>query len=169
MVLQTDDGFGIQADAFQRDLYLLTALILADEPMLQLGSWAAGLPEHCSAEVGRLLILTAVAARQMMDVQGGIFGEEYCGEYCADVQRSGWRRLRFRRACNAIIHGLQITPEASSPFEPPSEQASGEAAPADIPLRLIRIRGRDYGRNTQTRLDGIRYARCCAALMTASR
>lgn len=153
-MLPSNEESSVHIEAFARDLYLLSALILSRESMAQLDLWSQHGSGSFSAEAGRLLILTAVAARQMMDALGGGTGDVVCGQYCADLSRgSRWRQLRFRRACNSIIHSLGIE------GEPPS---------AELPeglSHLIRVRGRDYGRGTEARLDGLRYIRCGLSLL----
>ena len=106
---------------FQRDIYLLAALLLADEKMKKYEETAdvaahdfeyeeiADVATHYfESEVNRLLISVAVFARQLLEIKPEM-QKEICGTYQKKSQSES-NDLRFHQACSKIIHAREIRP-----------------------------------------------------------
>ena len=89
---------------------------------------------------------------------------DLCGQFCKDFPNTGYEGLTFRRACNAIIHAVEILS-----YDPDDEESTKEGAwKADYYKGTIIIRGKQgTGRrqkSTRALLNCEKFAEYCIFL-----
>ena len=138
----------INVSSYLRDLYQLIVLLLADEKVAADTRFRELSETNHDTEVNRLLIWIATATRQFLDLKRRSIGDAPCGRYWdifpAPDGDAGATPLRFRQACNIVIHAVEIIP-----YDP--------------------IRGRRRGRSrlaNRAMLDFDRFAKHCILLST---
>ena len=145
----------INVSSYLRDLYQLIALLLADEKVARNRHFKELSEVNHDTDVNRLLIWIATATRQFLDLVHPSIGDAQCGRYWdsyAGVDSSADATfLRFRQACNIIIHAVEIIPY---------DQDCGYHR-GTITIRGSRRRGK--GRN-RARLDFDTFATHCIQL-----
>ena len=115
-------------------------------------------------EVNRLLIWIAIATRQLLDIKTHSIGVQVCGQFCRDFPNTGYESLTFRKACNAIIHAVEILS-----YDPDDEESTKEGTwKADYYKGTIIIRGKQgTGRkqkSTRALLNCEKFAEYCIFL-----
>ena len=161
MAVSGDEGL-INVASYLRDLYQLISLLHADEKTAAVAEFRELSEVNHETEVNRLLIWIATASRQFLDMNerpgGNRFNDAICGRYwdayTGDPERDDVRNLRFRQACNIIIHAVEITS-----YDPNFEYHRG----------LITVRGRPRRRSgllqaNRAMLDFDRFAKHCIRL-----
>ena len=148
---------------FRRDVYFLSALLLADKKIAEIDRIKDAANAHFDNEVNRLLVLISVSARQLIDIAEksapipGKIGNSPCGKYWEKFPESASVPLYFRKSCNAIIHAEDITPY--------SAKKSGDPGRA-VYKGKIAIRGvmKNNNNNTRAELNGEEFVKCCIML-----
>ena len=148
----------INVSSYLRDLYQLIVLLLADEKVAADTRFRELSETNHDTEVNRLLIWIATATRQFLDLKRRSIGDAPCGRYWdifpAPDGDAGATPLRFRQACNIVIHAVEIIP-----YDPDFGYHRG----------TITIRGRRRGRSrlaNRAMLDFDRFAKHCILLST---
>ena len=106
----------VPVPSYLRDLYQLITLLLSDRRVAGIADFRA-LSEVNHAEVNRLLIWIATATRQFLDMDepgidrsmANVACGQYWNTYTGDPDRDNREALRFRQACNIVIHAVEIT------------------------------------------------------------
>lgn len=162
----------INIETFRRDVYLLTALLLADEQIGNIANIKNAANDYYESEVNRLLVLISVSARQFIDRDENIDQKidtecDNCGKYWQDPdKRKDAKRLIFRQACNSIIHAEEIIAYDMVNDSTDSSPKKGFYA-GTITIRGKRNNykcGKRYTSKTRAELDGVEFAKYCIVL-----
>ena len=159
---------------FRRDVYFLSALLLADKKIAGLPEIRDAAEEHFDGEANRLLVLAAVSARRFMDINAeppkiSEIIQSPCGQYWTDYPKSPARPLHFRRACNSIIHADEIAPYGAPEFQAENAAAqtpeSGKSGKPRIPYsdKMV-ILGKYNKARPRTELNCEKFVKCCIIL-----
>ena len=116
-IAENGDTGLINVSSYRRDLYQLISLLHADEKVAGVAEFKELSEVNHETEVNRLLIWIATASRQFLDMdvrpRAHSFNDAICGRYwdayTGDALNDNVRNLRFRQACNIIIHAVEIT------------------------------------------------------------
>ena len=144
----------INVSSYLRDLYQLITLLLADENVARDEHFRRLSEVHHETEVNRLLIWIATATRQFLDLKYRPISDAPCGQYWDIFPGDVVDDLRFRQACNIIIHAVEIIS-----YDPECGYHRG----------TITIRGRRRGSRRQANralLEFDKFAKYCIVLTT---
>ena len=158
MMTDDDQAQIVNLTYFRRDLYLLVALFLSDEKVARNDNYKEISEIVAESEVNHLLIGIAIASRQLLDIRRFSHSDEVCGEiwerFSEDWETTPSQELGFRKACNIIIHAVEILPYDN----PDLGYFTGN----------IVIRGRRQGRPSRinrANLDFQKFGECCIELI----
>ena len=124
---QLDDKPIANIAIYRLDIYRLLSLLWADEKITKNSILRTLSDEHCESEVNRLLILTAVVTRQILDNSKSKYKEietKKCGKFWHSYPVGDSGDLPFRKACNIIIHATDIVVKTSEYYYIQGEESS---------------------------------------------
>ena len=149
----------VPVPSYLRDLYQLITLLLSDRRVAGIADFRALSEVNHEAEVNRLLIWIATATRQFLDMDqrridrsmANVACGQYWNTYTGDPDRDNREALRFRQACNIVIHAVET-------YDPDRGYHRG----------VITIRGRrrrQFGSQAnRAALDFVQFAKHCIRL-----
>ena len=151
----------VPVPSYLRDLYQLITLLLSDRRVAGIADFKALSEVNHEAEVNRLLIWIATATRQFLDMDERSIGKsmanaacgQYWSTYTGDPDKDNRQALRFRQACNIVIHAVEITS-----YDPDLGYHRGV-----ITIRGRRRRQFGYQAN-RAALDFVQFAKHCIRL-----
>ena len=148
----------VNTSYYRRDLYLLIALFLSDEKVARNEKFKEISEIIIESEVNHLLISIAIASRQLLDLRARTVSNEVCGEIWERLDeipgKTRSQDLVFRKACNIIIHAVEILPYD----DPGLGYYTGK----------IIVRGKRQGATHKLNraiLDFQKYSECCIELI----
>lgn len=147
---------------FQRDVYLLLAMMLADEAISEISEFQDIATDNYENEVKRLLVLTAVSARQLMESTKNKTKKKICGKLHThdDSEQTVLSKLIFWKACNSIIHAKDIIP-----YDDIAQNASEEKIPERRCYKgTITVHSQYQGKREVAEINGQDYAKYCIML-----
>ena len=151
------DIFGLR-----RDIYRLIVLLLADEKVVQVETFSDLADDYHEGEVNQLLIWISIASRQLLDIDGSV-SNKICGRFSNQYPHGEWSDLNFRRACNTIIHAVEIIPyDVNYTEEDPPQRVRYNGT---VTIRGRRHRSSKY--NTRAEMDFQQFAECCTLLASS--
>ena len=149
----------VDISGLRHDIHRLLVLLFADEKLAQVDAFDDLSNDYHEREVNRLLIWISIASRQLLDIDAGREGQT-CGRICPHYPDGDWQDLTFRRACDTIIHAVEIIPYEVS--ETQEDQGQRECYRGKITIRGRRKRS---GRNvTRAEIHFQKFAECCTLL-----
>lgn len=153
----------VNVGILQRDAYLLGALLLADRQIAENTAIREVSNSHFEGEVNRLLVLTAVLSRQLMELDKLRGNDEIARRPCGQRRfeptvgdPTEWESLSFRDACNSIIHTSEI-----EPYSPADDDVAWVYFEEEI--HVLGTLGR---RRTHAQLLGVKFVELCIILAT---
>ncbi len=169
----------------RRDLYFVMSLLLADEKVAKVegvANWAQDFHEN---EVRRLMLWVAVALRGLLDLlpQKNSIKDKSCGEYWDVFPKGKEKVLKFRQACNSIIHAKEIWPyrvgtgeyfyRSFSVVGEKKETTSPSATAKSGTKHLnysdrITVRSTNRGKTTRAQIDIIKFVQIADILINHS-
>ncbi len=128
--IPSDDKPIANITIYRLDIYRLLSLLWADEKITKNDILQSLSNDHCESEVNRLLILTAVVTRQILDNANdkykAIEGKK-CGKFWHNYPDEGDKHLDIRKACNMIIHATDIVIKTGGYYYREGGNESGSA------------------------------------------
>ncbi len=147
----------------RRDLYFVMSLLLADKEVAKLHNvvdWTEAFHEN---EVRRLMLWIVAAMRGLLDLldeEKDNFGGQHCGEYWDDFPNGKKAALKFRQACNSVIHAKEILP-----YWIPKQESKRTVK--RIYTDRLTVRGTHKGKTTRVQLDIIKFVRIADTLINS--
>ena len=148
----------------RKDIYLVMSLLLADKEVAKIHNVVDWTKSFHEDEVRRLMLWIAAAMRGLLDLLAegkDNFSGQYCGEYWDDFPSGKKTALKFRQACNSVIHAKEIWPYKLSRRE--SNATVTQAYYSD----RITIRGKHRRKTTRAQIDIIKFVRIADALINS--
>ena len=146
----------------RKDLYFVMSLLLADKEVAKIHNVVEWTQAFHEGEVRRLMLWIAAAMRGLLDLLddgNDEFGGQRCGEYWDDFPDGKRTALKFRQACNSVIHAKEIWPYKVSRRE------SNVTVMQAYYIDRITIRGKHRRKTTRAQVDIIRFVRIADALI----
>lgn len=168
---------------FLRDIYLLLTMTLADKAINEILEFQSIAGDNYENEVKRLLVFSAVSARQMMelienDTRKENYREQTCGQFRTrnGLEQTASDKLTFWKACNSIIHAEDIMPyhiaqntlvtgDTTLP-EMYSIYSTTQSTPVEQRCYkgTITVHSEYKGKQEIAEISGQEYAKCCIML-----
>ena len=148
----------------RKDIYLVMSLLLADREMAKVQNAVVWTKVFHESEIRRLMLWIATAMRGLLDLldeERDDFGGQRCGEYWDDFPNGKKTALKFRQACNSVIHAKEIWPYKVS------RQESNATITQAYYIDRITIRGKHRRKTTRAQIDIIKFIRIADALINS--
>jgi len=146
----------------RKDLYFVMSLLLADKEVAKIHNVVEWTQAFHEVEVRRLMLWIAAAMRGLLDLLddgNDEFSGQRCGEYWDDFPDGKRTALKFRQACNSVIHAKEIWPYKVSRRE------SNVAVTQAYYIDRITIRGKHRRKTTRAQVDIIKFVRIADTLI----
>ncbi len=168
-ITQSDDKPIANIAIYRLDIYRLLSLLWADEKITKNSVLQPLSNEHCESEVNRLLIVTAVVTRQILDNSNSKYKEpetKKCGKFWHSYPAGDGADLVFRKACNMIIHATDIVIKTGGYYYREEGKESGHAQQDKRYFKdKINIIGKRKGKmNQYAELDLAEFTQYCIEL-----
>ena len=148
----------------RRDLYFVMSLLLTDEKIAEIPDATTWKKDFYENEVSKQLLWAAAALRNLLDSldekKAEAFNIQFCGEYSDNFLNPNDQPLKFRQACNAIIHAEEILPYKGSKKE--STESTNQIHTYND---RITVRGKHRGKATHAQADIIQFVQIAYALI----
>ena len=165
--IPSDDKPIANITIYRLDIYRLLSLLWADEKITKNHILQSLSNDHCESEVNRLLILTAVVTRQILDNANGKYNaieDRKCGEFWHNYPDEDSIHLDIRKACNMIIHATDIVIKMGEYYYRERENKIGLAQPNKMYFQgKINITGKSKS-NEFAELDLAEFTQHCVEL-----
>lgn len=164
MAMKDKDNPIVDMLTLRRDLYLVMSLLLADKEVAEVPHVVDWTKAFHEGEVRRLMLWIAAAIRGLLDLPDegkDEFGGQRCGEYWDDFPNGKKTALKFRQACNSVIHAKEIWPYKVS------RQESNATITQAYYIDRITIRGKHRRKTTRAQIDIIKFVRIADALINS--
>lgn len=128
--MSNSDIPNINVVSLREDIYRLVCMLLADEKVSARPLFQEAAADIHEWEVNRLLIWTAIAVRQLLEINHT--DEEHpCGILWNDFPNGTKETLTFRKACDKLIHANEII-AYPIPYDPISDESSDKAGESSL-------------------------------------
>ena len=162
MAMKDKDSPIVDTLTLRKDLYFVMSLLLADKEVAKIHNVVEWTQAFHEGEVRRLMLWITAAMRgllDLLDAGNDEFSGERCGEYWDDFPDGKRTALKFRQACNSVIHAKEIWPYKVSRRE------SNVTVKQAYYIDRITIRGKHRRKTTRAQVDIIRFVRIADALI----